>query len=308
MEFSPDRLLPLLSLLTGTAILCAPVRGFGADDSADSSASTSLRIGDRLIVTGGVTQIEGAAGGGLNPWAVIAGYGTREQIGATAFHTRVRTRGDFELESTGVALGLYNRVELSAATQRFDLSDTVPGESIDIDVISAKVRLFGDAVYDQDRWWPQVAVGLSWKHNRDYGLVPKLLGARRRSDIEGYVAATKVYLGLVGGFNMLTNVTLQATRANQFGILGFGGDRSDSYALMPGASVAVMLRDDLLLGAEYRDKPNKLSAFREDAATDVFIAWFPFKGFSVAAASVDLGNIANKPQQRGWYLSGQLAF
>jgi hypothetical protein len=308
MEFSPHRLLQLCALLTGLVVLFASMRVFGADDPADSSASTGLRSGDRLIATGGVTQIEGAAGGGLNPWAVIAGYGTREQIGATAFHTRVGTRGDFELESTGVALGLCNRVELSAATQRFDLSDTVPGESIGVDVIGAKVRLFGDAVYDQDRWWPQVAAGLSWKHNRDYGRVPKLLGARRRSDIEGYVAATKVYLGLVGGFNLLTSVTLQATRANQFGILGFGGDRSDAYKLMPGASLAVMLRDDFLLGAEYRDKPNTLSAFREDAATDVFIAWFPFKGLSVTAASIDLGNIANKPKQRGWYLSGQLAF
>ncbi|MCQ9378143.1 DUF3034 family protein [Methyloversatilis sp. XJ19-49] len=278
------------------------------DARVKPTAPGGLRLGDRLIATGGVTQIEGAAGGGLNPWAVIAGYGTREQIGATAFRTRVRTRGDFELESTGVAVGFYNRVELSAAAQRFDLSDTVPGESINVDVIGAKVRLFGDAVYDQDRWWPQVSVGLSWKHNSDFGLVPSLLGAKRRSDIEGYVAATKVYLGLAAGFNVLTNVTLQATRANQFGILGFGGDRSDSYKLMPGASVAVLLRDNLALGAEYRDKPNNLSAFREDAATDVFLAWFPFKSFSLTAARVDLGNVANKPNQRGWYFSGQLAF
>ncbi|OYW32390.1 MAG: hypothetical protein B7Z51_03330, partial [Methyloversatilis sp. 12-65-5] len=46
--------------------------------SGSSSTANGLHAGDRLIATGGVTQIEGAAGGGLNPWAVIAGYGTRE--------------------------------------------------------------------------------------------------------------------------------------------------------------------------------------------------------------------------------------
>lgn len=271
-------------------------------------AEPGLRVGDRLVATGGVTQLEGAAGGGLNPWALIAGYGTREQVGATAFHTRVRTRGDYELESTGLAVGLWNRVELSAATQRFDLADTVPGEAIGVDVIGAKLRLAGDAVYDQDRWWPQVSVGLTWKHNRDFGLVPKLAGAQRKSDFEGYVAATKVYLGLVGGYNLLTNVTLQASRANQFGILGFGGDKSDSYKILPGASVALLLRDNLAVGLEYRDRPDNLSGFREDSASDLFVAWFPYKSVSLTAARVDLGNIADQPRQRGWYLSGQLAF
>ena len=35
--------------------------------------------GGRLLATGGATMIEGAAGGGLVPWAVLAGYGTREE-------------------------------------------------------------------------------------------------------------------------------------------------------------------------------------------------------------------------------------
>ena len=47
-------------------------------------ATTGMALaGDRLIATSGVSQIEGAAGGGLVPWAVIAGYGTRDQFGIT---------------------------------------------------------------------------------------------------------------------------------------------------------------------------------------------------------------------------------
>src|SRR6187399_160595 len=90
------------------------------------AASTSLLAGDRLLVTGGAQQVEGAGGGGLVPWALIAGYGTRDQVGGSAFVTRVRT-DDFNLDTGGVAVGLFDRVELSAAKQRFDASSVVPG-------------------------------------------------------------------------------------------------------------------------------------------------------------------------------------
>ena len=47
--------------------------------------SNAYADGGRLLATGGVTQLEGAAGGGIVPWAVIGGYGTRDEIGATGF-------------------------------------------------------------------------------------------------------------------------------------------------------------------------------------------------------------------------------
>ena len=102
--------------------------------------------GDRLLATGGVTQIEGAAGGGLMPWAVISGYGTDKQIGGSLFYTHAETRGDFKLNTTGVALGFYNRVEVSASQARFGLGDTVPGEQIRLNTLGVKVRVLGDAV------------------------------------------------------------------------------------------------------------------------------------------------------------------
>ena len=46
---------------------------------------TNAATGGKLLLTAGVTQIEGAAGGGLTPWAVIGGYGENNQFGANAF-------------------------------------------------------------------------------------------------------------------------------------------------------------------------------------------------------------------------------
>ncbi|MET0518495.1 MAG: DUF3034 family protein, partial [Burkholderiaceae bacterium] len=197
------------------------------------------RAGDRLLASSGVSQVEGAAGGGLSPWALIAGGGSRDQIGASVFGTHIRTRGGYVLESFGAAVGFYDTVELSVARQRFGLADTVPGENLGLDVFGAKWRVFGDAVFEADPWLPQVSLGLQYKHNRDMA-VPSLLGARKRSDTEPYIAATKLWLGAAGGANLLTNVTLRGTRANQFGLLGFGGPKGDRMKIRPEVSIAIL--------------------------------------------------------------------
>lgn len=268
------------------------------------AAATGACAGDRLLVTGGAHQVEGAAGGGLVPWALIAGYGTRDQVGGSAFATRVET-DDYRLDTGGVAVGFFDRVELSASKQRFDASAAVPGLTLRMDTIGAKVRLLGDAVYDQDSPLPQVAVGIQHKRNTHMA-IPAAIGARSGSDTDFYVAATKVWLGGAWGRNAFANVTLRATRANQFGLLGFGGDREGSRRIEPEISAGVMLRDDLALGVEYRGKPDNLSAFKEEDASDVFVAWFPTRHLGVTAAWARLGSIAGKPRQDGFYLSLQL--
>ena len=268
---------------------------------------SSALAGDRLLATGGVTQIEGSAGGGLSAWAVIAGLGTRDQIGASVFCTSVKPR-DFELTSCGANVGIRDRVELSYARQRFGLGTTVPGESIRQDIFGVKVKVFGDAIFAQDSPWPQIALGAQYKLNKDFDFVPALLGARDDAGVDYYVAATKVWLAGVAGRTTLVNGTLRATRANQLGILGFGGDGDDDYSLQPEVSAAVFLTDHIVLGAEYRMKPDNLSVFREDDFWDAFVAFVPIKNVSLTLAHADLGNVADKAAQRGWYASFQASF
>ena len=74
------------------------------------------------------------------------------------------------------------------------------------------------------------------------------MGAARGSDTDFYICATKLWLAGFAGRNVLANLTLRATRANQFGLLGFGGDRKRSRSLQPEISAAVMLSDRTALG------------------------------------------------------------
>jgi Protein of unknown function (DUF3034) len=264
----------------------------------------SAIAGDRLLATGGAQQIEGQAGGGVVPWALIAGYGTRDQVGGSAFYTGVHT-DDFDLGTYGAAVGFFNRVELSYAKQDFDAGSVIPGLKLKQDIVGAKVRVYGDAVYDQDSPWPQITLGLQYKRNTTM-TIPTAIGAKDDSDTDFYVAATKIWLAGFMGRNVLGNLTLRATRANQMGLLGFGGDKSDSRKIEPEVSVAVLLTDNLALGIENRWKPNNLSAFKEDNFGDVFLAWFPTRNIAVTGAYTTLGSIAGKADQKGPYLSVQL--
>jgi hypothetical protein len=281
---------------------------FAPIDPDDIPDPNPTGLSGKLLLTGGVTQVEGAAGGGLTPWAVIDGYGTRDQIGANAFYTRVAL-DDYTLDSYGALIGFYDRVELSFARQRFDTEAVGAalglgqGFTIGQDVLGIKVKIAGDAVLEQDSWLPQIAIGLQRKDN-DRGALLGAIGARSDSGTDYYVSATKLFLAQ----SLLLNATLRFTEANQFGILGFGGDKDDGHEPHFEASAAWLLNRKLAIGAEYRSKPDNLAIAREDAAWDVFVAWAPAKRVSLTVAWVDLGNIVIADNQGGLYASLQVGF
>ena len=269
--------------------------------------SSDFTTSSKLLLTGGITNIEGSAGGGLTPWAVIGGYGTKDQIGANAFVTNVRSK-DYELRTGGALVGIYDRVELSFAQQKFDTREVGGllglgnGYKFTQKVYGAKVKVAGDAVLEQDSWLPQIAVGFQHKEN-DRGDLLHALGIKNDKGTDYYVSATKLFLAQ----SVLLNGTVRFTKANQTGILGFGTNARDKYDAVFEGSAAWLLRKDLAIGAEFRQKPDHLP-FKEDNWYDVFIAWAPTKNVSVTLAYADLGNIVIKDKQKGTYLSLQVGF
>jgi hypothetical protein len=308
----PRRRAPSLALLAVAASLTAAI---------PAHADTG-----KLLLTGGVSTAEGAAGGGLSPWAVIGTQAADGETGASAFVSRAVTR-DYGLSVVGAAVGIQDRVELSVARQDFNTSVTgtllgLPGLHLRQDIFGAKLRLAGDAVLDSDTLMPQIAIGVQHKRLQSSGLDSTLatLGAQR-SGTDLYVSATKLFLAQ----GLLVNGTLRATNANQNGLLGFGatlGGSENSYRLQPELSVAWLLRKDLAVGVEYRAMPNRLqragnaaglgNGLAADDWKDLFIAWAPNKNLSLVLAYVDLGRIVpattSQRKQTGVYLSAQLAF
>ncbi len=280
----------------------------------------TLAAGGKLLLTGGVSTIDGAAGGGLTPWAVTGSYATQGQWGGTAFATRAKT-GDYALTGFGAALTFSDRVELSLARQDLDTGNNLAplglgGLHVKQDIVGVKLRVAGDAVLDSDTGMPQLAVGLLHKRADAGALAPTLTGAlgAKKGGTEFYVSATKLFLAS----GVLVSLTLRATQANQGGLLGFGGAQGSGRKLQPEVSMAYLLNRSLAVGVEARVKPDNLNrsalgagALKEDDWYDVFVAWAPSKHVSLTLAWVDLGRIVPALQPRrqtGAYLSAQVGF
>jgi hypothetical protein len=259
-----------------------------------SSSFSGLASDGKLLATPGVSQIEGSGGGGIVPWAQLAGYASEDEFSVNGFCSRADVT-DYTLDVCGVQVNLFNRVELSYAQQRFD----VPALDTEIEqsITGAKIRLYGDIVYSD---WPQLSVGIQHK-SLDDGAVATLVGAKDTSGTDYYLAASKLHLGAVGGLNWFWNVTTRYSEANQLGLLGYGGANDDAKILFEG-STAVFLSRSVAVGIEYRQKSNNLNLGEQDWK-DLFVAWMPNKHVSVTAAYLDLGSIAGASDQTGWYLS-----
>lgn len=270
-------------------------------------ARDDLRYTGKLLLTGGVSNIEGAGGGGLASWATTTSYATHDGLGADVHATLVNLP-DYQLRSWGAAVSLFDRVEFSYASQDFDTGKTGAKLGLGKDftfnqeIYGAKAVIYGDAVYDQDRIWPQIALGAQYKKN-DQGAIIHALGGQSDKGTDYYLAVTKLLLDK----SLLLNATARWTKANQTGILGFGGPNGKSPSLQFEGSAAYLVNRHLAVGAEYRSKPDNLG-LKEDDAFDAFAAYALNKHLSLTAAYVDLGEIATFKGQHGLYLSLQTGF
>ncbi len=259
-------------------------------------ASTTTYANDgKLLATAGLSQIEGAGGGGIVPWATLSGYDSQDQVSVSVALSQVDLE-DYRLNVQAVSASFYDKFEFSLGHQRFDLKTL--GGDIKMNIIGAKYKLYGDAVYSE---FPQISVGVQHKILEDKAIA-NALGAQNTSGTDIYLAATKIHLGAIAGYNAVWNVTARATKANELGLLGFGGQDNDSYELMLEASAGILFSRNLAVGVEYRQKPDNLG-LKEDDWIDFFVTYIPSKSVSITAAYTKLGTIAGAPDQNGLYFS-----
>ena len=273
----------------------------------------------KFLLTAGFSDLEGSGGGGLVPLAFITGYGSSDSWGANAHFTNIQLK-DFQLRTYGAAVGAFDRVELSYTRLEFNVTGTpLDGLGVAQDVLGLKIKLLGDAVYGQDSWLPQIAVGAEYHkndgidHAAQVGLAGVTsvtqLGAASEHGTDIYIAATKVFLSE----SLVVNAVVRATKANEFGLLGFGGDLKNTYSYKPEGTIAYLLTRHLAVGSEIRTRPHNLTVDDESTAYDVFIGWTPTKNLSLVAAYLNIGGVLGPAtgvtrHQDGPYISIQAGF
>jgi hypothetical protein len=337
--------LKLGGLLAGAVLLC----------NTTAYAGGFQHNTGKVLATGGVSMIDGAGGGGITPWATITGYGTKDGINGDVHYTYANLP-NYSLNSLGVAIGFWDRFELSYAYSYLPTGSTFNtvglatsvlegagaseesgiesfNTTIEMESYGAKLRLFGDAIYNSDSLIPQVAVGGFYKINKNDELLTTLKAAETK-DWEAYIAATKIFFP----WNTLINVTARYTSANQTGLTGFGGPEGNKKEIRPEVSLAYLLNKRTVIGVEYAKHGDNLSGEsvqlgglevdslfpilepvglggvagdltqEESDWYDAFVAFFPSKNLSITAAYAHLGDITITPDQYGFYLSLQASF
>ena len=269
------------------------------------SSAKELRNGGKLLLTNGITSLEGASGGGLTPWAVIAGNETKDGVGLSAHATLVEVKS-YDYQSAGIAIGLFDRFELSYARQDFNTNEIGAalglGENYAFgqDIFGAKARVAGDLVYDA---LLAIAVGIEYKKSRNATIV-RAIGAADDEGVDYYASISRLFLSR----SILANATARLTKANQMGLLGFGGDRHDNYSVHVEGTLAWQFSRRLAIGGEFRSKPDNLGIAREDDWYDLFAAYAVTRNITATIAYADLGSIATVPGQRGALFALQAAF
>ena len=273
----------------------------------------------KFLLTAGFNDLEGSGGGGLVPLAFITGYGSSDSWGANTHFTNIQLK-DFQLRAYGVAVGALDRVEVSYTRHEFNVTGTpLDGLGVSQDILGLKVKLLGDAIYGQDSWLPQIALGAEYHKNEgidhaaEVGLAGVTsvtqLGASSAHGTDYYLAATKVFLSE----SLVVNAVLRATKANEFGLLGFGGDLKNTYSYKPEGTIAYLLTRKLAVGAEIRTRPHNLTVDDESTAYTVFLGWTPTKNLSLVAAYLNIGGVLGPAtgvsrHQDGPYISLQAGF
>ncbi|NCP15316.1 MAG: DUF3034 family protein [Sphingomonadales bacterium] len=299
---------PVVATPTITARATAPlgtINALGEDEGVSTGTGRPIRA-DKLLLTNGISTVEGSSGGGIARWATIAGRQMPGGIGVSAHGSAVELP-DFGWRSYGAAIGFGDRLELSFARADFDTRDAGAalgigqGYTFNMNTFGAKVRVAGDLIYGAT-WLPQIAVGVEHKQSGDGGLV-RALGAADDAGTDITVSATKLFLAR----SVLANATLRYTEANQIGLLGFGSAAGAGYKLQFEGSLGYQLSRRAVVGAEYRSKPDNLG-LGEDDWLDLFAAYALTDSLTLTAAYADLGSIATFSDQRGGFLSAQVAF
>ena len=313
-------------------------------------AHAGLYNDGKVLATGGVITVDGAGGGGITPWATISGYETKDGINGGVHYTWVYLP-DYSLNSYGVTVGFFDRLELSYTNSTLPTGSTFDtvglltstlglntgidpfNTTIKMDIFGAKLRLFGEAIYDSDNLMPQVAIGGFYKDNKNVDLL-RTLQAAKAKDWEAYICATKIFFPI----NTLVNVTARYTNANQTGLTGFGGPKGDKKEIRPEVSIAYLLAKNTAIGGEWQKHGDNqdgesvnisgipvgsltplLSALglgntaatltqHEDDWYDLFFAYLPNKNLSFTLAYAMLGNITLTPDQSGFYFSMHATF
>lgn len=213
------------------------------------------------------------------------------------------------LEAYTVTETLWNRLELGYSLMRLDLADlpwdlmtatgfNIQKDSVELHNINARVMLVKEGDFGQS-WMPALTLGVHYKKNDDVDDIDNALagtlenaGIEKDEGVDLTLYATKLFTSLPRP--LLVNAGLRSTEAVHTGLLGFTDDRE----IVLEANFGVLVLDNLVVGGEYRQKPNEYTEIatlieEEEDWWDVFVTYIVNDRMTASVAYANLGDVLN---------------
>lgn len=272
-------------------------------------------------------QIEGAGGVGITELAYLVNPSeTGSPFGQPSFsatHVQAKHKA---VEVLSVSETLFGRLELSYGYNFVGLGDfpdavrdnlgaRLSRSNVQLHNLNARALVVKEGAFDQ-AWVPAVTAGVHYKYNdgikdvdRDLGgALYSSLGVDDNDGVDYTLTATKC---LAKGLPrpVFVSATVRNTAGAQLGWLGFTDHRS---TVLEG-NAGVFIRDNLILAAEYRQKPDELKRVprvlgNEDDWWTIAAAYIVNDHLTLSAAYANLGTVLNHEEPAALWLQAKYEF
>ncbi|MDO8784971.1 MAG: DUF3034 family protein, partial [Syntrophales bacterium] len=249
-------------------------------------------------------NFEGVGGGGIVPGAYLVNPPQDgKKIGNPVLSSWHAIGGDSNFYTQGIALSMFDRVELGYSHEVFDFRrikrklEELSGGTLraDKDFVYQHDFHIKFLLMKEDKYIPAFALTTEFKFNDTIESINNNLG--KPLDGIGYddnfgtdfdFSFSKTFMNLIK-FPVQTHFNLRLTKGAHTGFLGF----SEDYTINPEIALGVMVHPDIIIGFEYRQKPDEYKSmatslsgftFKEDDFWDIFFSWMPSKRLSLSVA------------------------
>lgn len=255
--------------------------------------------------------IEGVGGRPITPTAYLVNPpADGECFGMPAVSAGYVMVGEKDLQNVGLTWNLGQRLELGYAVNRLGIDDldSEVRDELGVDFRPNRIYLHHfNARYQlikENEWdipaMPAITAGAHGKYNNDIDKINRDLGdameafADYQSErgVDFTLTASKTIDA--GGLPIIVSLGGRLSKASQFGLLGFGDKYMGSFE----GNIATFVTDNIVVGAEYRGKPDVMERVpdllaEDDAWWDVHAAYVLSPNSVLYAVAGDAGAVAN---------------
>jgi hypothetical protein len=214
-----------------------------------------------------------------------------------------------QLYSATATETLWGRLELGYAYMAFDMGDLpdaiakattirIREQYVEMHNFNARCLLLKEGEYGQN-WLPAVTLGAHYKQNttianmdRELGGTLTAIGIADQAGMDYTLYASKMLTMLP--VPIIVSAGLRSTEAAHIGLLGF----TDERQLVAEGSICAFLTSKLILGLEYRQKPNSYQTVpgligKEDDWYTFDVGYIVNDHMTVAAGYAHFGEVLN---------------